>query len=45
MIMDRVEINGVWYVREDLTPSKKPVNDQTFDHQRHELHRTLLQTA
>ena len=33
MIMDRVEINGVWYVREDLTPSKKPVNEFKFaDH-------------
>ena len=31
--MDRVEINGVWYVREDLAPAKKPVNEFKFvDH-------------
>lgn len=28
--MDRVEINGVWYVREDLAPAKKPVNEFKF---------------
>ena len=30
MLMDRVEINGVWYVREDLAPPKKSVNEFKF---------------
>jgi hypothetical protein len=28
--MDRVEINGVWYVREDLTPVEKSINGFKF---------------
>ncbi len=28
--MDRVEINGVWYVREDLTPIEKPIKGFKF---------------
>jgi hypothetical protein len=28
--MDRVEINGVWYVREDLAPVEKPIKGFKF---------------
>lgn len=44
MIMDRVEINGVWYVREDLAPAKKPVNEFKFVDNQEYMSRNVAHT-
>ena len=44
MIMDRVEINGVWYVREDLAPAKKPANGFTFIENQEYMARNVAHT-
>ena len=44
MIMDRVEINGVWYVREDLAPSEKPVNEFKFIENQEYMERNVAHT-
>ena len=44
MIMDRVEINGVWYVREDLAPEKKPVNEFKFIENQEYMDRNVAHT-
>ena len=44
MIMDRVEINGVWYVREDLAPEKKPVNEFKFIENKEYMERNVAHT-
>ena len=44
MIMDRVEINGVWYVREDLAPAEKPVNEFKFIENQEYMERNVAHT-
>ena len=42
--MDRVEINGVWYVREDLAPAKKSVNEFKFVDNQEYMSRNVAHT-